>query len=557
MRDDANELEMSLNHAHGSDASDASELPADLAPTHDALTQLAAAWSATTPSAARLTTFARQLPTQQTMFTAPSAAPTLRERPPARQDIGGRPPHRGGGRLLAGLAAAVIIVGLLAATLLKLAPSREGRRAQVTPTALASTPTIAARMAEEPSQQPPSAAWATVAHTLLIPAPSDGRVVYRTEGNSASVSDDGGATWRALKLPAFSQVYVASEAVSMAVSDANPRLVLLTITLSLSSANPADCPAGSTSVLLAALHGGILASGSNLCGAIFASHDGGGSWAPTQGLSTRFAQSTIWQVGDKLYGLSTDINRQVAPGFPLVGVRLMMSSDQGVSWSYADTTLRTSSRYLCSVLPSAADDALYAVTYTSPCHSAGTGAHTLTVWRSADGGATWSQLSTVDGLTFSLIASSPSANGHGFWLYMLENNAPISSPDTLYASVDGGATWRQIPQPPQAGSGVPVLPIDGALSDGSLVVAVVAQPYTSLSRTPAKATFYAWRPGDSAWRPLTTPLTAYYSMYHGFNVGTELVIAHGGQSALDTLWVMESPGISVGINLVTHAYPIR
>ena len=559
MRDDANELEMSLNHAHGSDASDASELPADLASTHEALSRLADAWSATIPSAARLATFMRQLPAQQAVTAAPDAAPALRERPHARFDDSGAPPHRSGGRLLAGLAAAIVIVSLLAATLLKLAPSRERRLAQVTPTAPAPTATLfAARAAEEPSQQPPNGAWATVAHALLIPAPSDGRVVYQTQGATASVSDDGGETWRDLKLPTFSQAYVASESVDMAVSDANSHLVLLTVTLSLSSANPADCPAGSTSVQPTALHGGILASGFITCNAGFISRDGGGSWTATHGLSTTFAQSTVWQVGSALYGLATDVNRQVAPLFPLVGVRLLTSPDQGVSWSYADTTLRTPSRFLCSVLPSAADGALYAVTYTSPCHSAGMGAHTHTVWRSTDGGATWSQLSTVDGLTISLIASSPTANGHGSWLYMLENNAPISSPDTLYVSKDGGASWRQIAQPPQADPDMLVFPINGALSDGSLVVSVVAQTGVSPAGAPEKATFYAWRPGDSAWRPLTTSLTANYAMaFIGMNSLPSVVIARGGQQAVDTLWVVEQRSPYGPNSYLSHAYAIR
>lgn len=561
MRDDANELEMSLNHAHQNEPSaanvDASELPADLASTQEALTHLANAWSATMPSAARLATFTRRIPSQHAAPPAPDAASALRERPPARHEDGGRQPKHDGGRLLAGLVAAVVLVSLIAATLLKLAPSRTEQGKHATPEAVATAPLLTARAAEEPSQQPPNGAWTTVADTLLIPAPSDGRVVYQAKDDTARVSDDAGATWRELTLPAFSQASVTSKTVSLAVSDANSAIVLLRVMLTLNSAPAADCPVNSTSVPVVAMHGGILASGSNLCEANFASHDGGASWTPAQGFYTAFDQPIVWQVGDALYGLQIDMNRQASLAFPAIGFRLMMSRDQGVTWSTADTTLRTPSRYLCSVQPSAADDALYAVTYTSPCYSAAADAHTHTIWRSADGGATWRQLSTVNALSLSLVASSLTTDGHGLWLYLLENNAPTSSPHTLLVSVDGGVTWQKIPQPPRADSNVPVLPINGALSDGSLVVAVIAQPYAALGRTSGRASFYAWRPGDSAWRPLTTPLTAYYTMYQDLNGGTAIVIAHGGLNALDTLWVMESPGTSVGIHLATHAYPVR
>jgi hypothetical protein len=73
MRDDTNERDMGLNHAHRGERPDRpADLPEELQPTHQALTQLAEVWSAAIPSAERLATFTRQLPTQAS---APSAEP--------------------------------------------------------------------------------------------------------------------------------------------------------------------------------------------------------------------------------------------------------------------------------------------------------------------------------------------------------------------------------------------------------------------------------------------------------------------------------------------------
>lgn len=296
-----------------------------------------------------------------------------------------------------------------------------------------------------------------------------------------------------------------------------------------------------------------MASGYIICGADFISYDGGVTWTPSHGVYNGNDQSTLWQIGDSLYGLSGDVNRTVAPAFPLVGLRLMASRDRGATWNYADTTLRQPSRFVCNYLPSHANGALYAITAASPCYSGAAGAHT--VWRSMDGGATWSPLSTISALSLWLVSSSPSADGHGLWLYALKGDSETSAPATLLASQDGGASWSQTLPAPGASGVTTVRPVNGALADGSLVVAVIAQSANTLGRTPGKATFYAWRPGDSAWRPLTPSLTAYYSSYFVSN-GTAITIARGGQGAVDTLWVVEALS-PYSQNVTAHTYLIR
>ncbi len=552
MRDDTNERDALLNHAHPNEPPDRpTDLPAELQLTHQALTQLAEAWSATIPSAERLATFTRQLPTQAPTSETPRPTAPLRDR--ARREAHDAHPAPGRGRLLAGLAAAVVIVGLLSATLLRLSANRTGHHTQPLPTAVA-TPSLTARAAEEPSQQPPSARWVTVAHAAeILPAPSDGNTVYQVKGTTASVSTDGGATWRALTLPTISQTQVGAEYISLAVSAADPHVVLLTVQLNLTSANPMDCPAGSTPEQPIAMHGGILASGAVACWANFISHDGGASWTAAHGLSGPLTTTIMWQRGATLYGLVDDTEPRVAPIFPLVGYHLMMSRDLGLTWSEQDNMVMTSSRYLCSFMTSSGDNALYAVSAAAPCFSGTEGAQS--VMRSVDDGASWRQVSTVDAFSALLLAASPTADGHGAWLYMIrqrKGSSPVAPVTTLLVSVDGGATWQAIPQTPQMGAPIWLHPAAGALSDGSLVVTIIQGG--NQTQVPEKATFYAWRPGDSSWRPLTTSLTAYYDNY--FLDPTSILITHGGRHAVDTLWDIEATMYGP-YSHVSHAYPIR
>lgn len=553
MRDDPNEQDTLPNHAHSrapAETNERANLPAELVATHEALTHLAAAWSATTPSAERLTAFTRQLSTQRE-GASQDAEPTLRERPLSRPAPGDTPPQHSGRGLVAGLTAAVVIVGLLAATLLKLAPGQTGATTRMTPTASAPTATTAP-IAEEATHHPPSGAWATVNQARLVPAPSDGRIVYETQGASARVSSDGGASWRALTLPALSQAHVTSAQVSLTVGDTDPRLVLLFMQLSLDSANPADCPAGSTNSDQIALHGGILASGFVTCNAYFVSHNDGGSWTPSHTFYTASNQPIVWQVGGALYGLRNDVNHQPDAAFQLAGVRLMTSRDGGVSWSAADATLKQQAGYLCSVLPVPADDALYAVTFTSPCFAGASGAHII--WRSVNGGATWTRLSSVQANFAALVGMSP-ATSHGHWLYLLAGGGTARA-QRLLVSEDGGGAWAQIPAAPRTTDvDVTIQPVTGSLADGSLVVAAIAQTGSAFGQTPGKATFYAWRPGDSAWRPLTTPLTAYYSPF--VTGATPIIIAHGGRNATDTLYVLDDGLLPTGQTSATHIYAIR
>jgi hypothetical protein len=529
MRDDMNEQD---------------ELPPELASTHQALNELASAWAATTPSAERLTAFTRQLPAQQAIAERPGArhteAPlrhsdhTPRE---ARTSAGERHrPHSG--RVLAGVAAAIIIVGLLAATLLRLAPGRTGQITRKQATASAVATIQAARQTEEPSQQPPNGRWSTVAHTALYPAPSDGSVVYRADGAVASVSHDGGATWRALTLPSFTQKSVLSDAVYLRVSEADANVILLSMVLTVDSYDPAACPpdsrppAPNTGI---GMHGGVLASGQPYCYANFASHDGGATWTAMQlpgdvdAPPNALDMAHIWQLGQSLYGVTMPL---IFPS--MLGSSVLVSHDLGVTWAYDNTNSPEATSNLCSFLPSAADDALYALTTINGCPDGLSGARHYTLWRSVDGAATWKQVSTFASDAFmALVAATPSADGHGVWLYAERQAA--RRPDTAWVSVDGGKTWTQAPALPQTGANTYSGAARSALADGSMVVATVRLHTTSASSPPAAVSFYAWRPGDTSWRSLTTLLTNLSSSSNN----EQVTLARGGSGALDTLWVVD------------------
>jgi hypothetical protein len=541
------------------ESDDLGKLPAELATTHQALHDLASAWATTTPSAERLIAFTRQLPTQRAAADRPIDAPlNQREQAPRSHSAasggsgsGRRLPRRG--RALTGLAAAVVIVGLLAATLLRLAPSHTGKITRVAPTATALLTT--ARLAEEPSQQPPSGEWRTVAHAQLIPAPSDGSVVYQADGAVARISQDGGATWRTLTLPAFTQKNVLSDAVELRVSEADWRVVLLSMTLFVTSYDPTACPAGSRPPAPSSqlgMHGGTLASGQPYCYANFASHDGGASWAamrlPSDVDSPPNALDTahVWQLGQSLYGVN------IPAIFPSVlGSSVLVSHDLGVTWAYDNTSSPESSAHLCSFLPSAPNNALYALTAAQRCDTGNGLSHSI-LWRSDDGGATWNQVAALDFSAFTeLVAATPTTTGHGLWLYAFQPGAKNSS--AALVSMDGGATWIQTPSMPPAGASEFHFPAWSVLADGSMVVATMGYRGSSVSAPPASATFYAWRPGDAAWRPLTTTVTTLTS-----NNGEDLVtLARGGSGALDTLWVVDDFENENPQRATTYRYGIR
>jgi photosystem II stability/assembly factor-like uncharacterized protein len=238
--------------------------------------------------------------------------------------------------------------------------------------------------------------------------------------------------------------------------------------------------------------------------------------------------------------------------FPSVlGSSVLVSHDLGVTWAYDNTSSPESSAHLCSFLPSAPNNALYAFTAAQGCAMGNSLSHSI-LWRSDDGGATWTQVAALDSSAFTeLVAATPTTTGHGVWLYAIQPGA--KNADAALVSVDGGVTWTPTPSLPPAGANAFHLPAWSALADGSMVVAVIGWRGSSVSVPPASATFYAWRPGDAAWRPLTTTLTTLTS-----NDGEDKVtVARGGPGALDTLWVVDAFENENPANATTYRYGIR
>lgn len=564
MRDDnANGPHMQMIHSHQAESNAAREdakLAAEFGPEHEALIALADAWNARMPSAEQLVNFARQLPAQERAARGAMLTETLPERlHRARRDAMPTPAtyHLGAGRLLLGLMVAIVVFALLAATLLRFAPSRTAQRRQTPPAVAASATPQTVRSAEEPTREPPAGVWATVTHAQLIPAPSDGNVVYQTDGAVARVSHDGGASWRDLAIPTFTQKVVLSGTVTLRVSDADSQVILLSMILTVSSAVPADCPPGSKAPApdnLSGMHGGVLASGASYCIANFASHDGGDTWsAMSMPADVTYPPSAlnparVWQLGRTLYGLNA-----IAAGPPLYGSSLLVSHDLGTTWAYRDSTSPEASANLCSFLPSAGDGALYALTSAQNCLEGLAIVSAYTLWRSVDGGATWSRVSSLATTYTELVAASPALGGHGVWIYAQRLE---SSRSTTWVSLDQGATWSQTPDLPQVNNGSVTEAINGALADGSMVVASIEQRSGSanLSSSPVPASFYAWRPGDIAWRPLSTTLTANYAFHS--DGSQPITLSRGGAYALDTLWVIEANGDTYPQLYSTHRYGI-
>jgi hypothetical protein len=393
-----------------------------------------------------------------------------------------------------GAAAAVLVVGLIALVLTQGLAHRTGPGATAAATA---TPHATPLTTETQNSLQPQ--------DLPIVAQSDPTVVYMLASGALQRSSDGGKTYSSEALPKTDLSSIDTMSIAVSPLDASHVFLMASGTKDGQGCNPPNGPYPTI-----ATHGGVMASGYIPCVDQFVSADGGQTWSqpnlPTKGVLGGFnllravqgaygtPAYTFQAQGQRLYSAMA-FDNQSGSLVDSPGARLVASDDGGMTWSFVDTTLAASNRYICDVGVSPIPSVIYAVTGDQACGGMGNYAN-LSLWRSDNGGQSWSRVRSMPTLAESglfvgshgeLYTYTPqvTVQGHGA--------STSNSPTDAVVSVDSGMTFLSAPT---AG-----LPSDAnlfgpyaTLADGSIVFGEYGpQPVEGPN------TLYSWSKGQSSW----------------------------------------------------------
>ena len=393
-----------------------------------------------------------------------------------------------------------------------------------------------------------------------VPAisPSNPDVVYETSAYGFSGSydaegvatlqrtDDDGVTWHKLAVPVPANHV---DHAGIQVSPANPHTAFLTILDNYGQ----DCPPGTSQPDTEAGSG-------SLCWLEYSTTDGGQHWVitrlPLAGGSTTGVLQNVSAQGTRLYATFRCSNWQC--------LRLVVSTDGGVSWQFADSTLLSPAGNVCDWAAASSGSALFAV--TSPLQCDTRNQVPLTLWRSEDGGQHWARVGNLPIPNERSMSVVSTPGGAQPLLYMLmprtlsvstdkEGGKYLtfsSSPSDLKVSDDGGKTWHDAPSQGIPGGQTPAFSdglfgLSGPLSDGSVILvtfSVAGPPGVAVT---SSTSLYAWKHGDTAWRLIAPPLNGELG---------GLLVTPSPSSPQGILWaILQNRNARAGTPIAFHAPP--
>jgi hypothetical protein len=246
------------------------------------------------------------------------------------------------------------------------------------------------------------------------------------------------------------------------------------------------------------------------CYTQYYSTDGGQTWhdlaLPISNLLTgtfdgNSATPPLRSQGSRLYALISP--PFVAQDTTAPAGHLAKSEDGGITWTLADSSL-PSSVGIAEYMPAPSGATVFVVSDRADRFNSGVCQGCLPppdykLWRSDDAGAHWTQVMSlpyqaVIGLR---VGRASGAAQPAIYLQVMPDTTGVQ---VALASADGGHSWSAAPSAGIDASTPQFQGLWGVLADGS-VIGIYSPPGQYSVHT-----FYAWKPGASAWRPIAPQL---------------------------------------------------
>lgn len=334
-------------------------------------------------------------------------------------------------------------------------------------------------------------------------SPLDPNIVYETSMSPISLrrSDDGGATWKALHLPASADQAIVIE-IWASPLDAHTAFLTVTVNLAYGQGTNA-CPSSALAAAGGATHGNILASGQVPCSTTYRSTDEGNSWKaisfPVNGtLSTPYSDSApyagtpIQAQGTRLYAMLNCGPSCVSPGG-----RLVTSTNGGATWQVADAG--GLGQGVCDFAAQPNSETIFAAVSRGSCDMLNS--PVLALDRSDDAGNNWVHVSFLPQGASQGMASVIAGGKPLLFINLPAVNwqphiiGVTQSADEFLASSDGGRTWKKSPLAGAPANATPIIAPLMVRADGSLIVA-----FTTQADQGQAAKVYSWKPGATSWQ---------------------------------------------------------